>query len=264
MSELLTTVTHYHGCDRQVDWHGIGYEEGDAFSDHLKLKVAPRVRDDEGNKQFEAALRGVATTGFANDSLRVILDADEPETRDWAIGESLAEAHLSEAHGVTWPWNTERDKRNPAASLPGADLVGLKSDELGPLFAMGEVKCSSESATPPQVMSGRSGMVHQLDTIAGDLSILGKLLKWLFFRCNNTPHEEVYKQAAKRLLHSSNRSIALFGVLIRDTIPNERDLDNRGRALSGKLQAPTSCVLIALHLPFPIADLPTRCAGGAL
>ena len=263
MNAICTTVTHYQGTDQQVAWHGIEYPNAPEFEAHLTHKVAPRVRDDEGGQQFEATLRSVAITGFANDALRAILEAAEPESRDWAIGEALAEVHLSEAHGVTWPWNTERDKRNPAASLPGADLVGIMTDQQGPLLVMGEVKTSSEVAAPPQVMSGRSGMVHQLDTIASDLRILGTLLKWLHFRCRNTPHEPTYKQAVKRLLDSSNRAIALFGVLVRDTTPAERDLSARGRALSATLQAPTVCYLIALHVPFPIGDLPIRCAGGA-
>lgn len=257
------TVQHYQDQDRQVSWRGVGYSDGDGFKALMTGSVAARVRDDEGNSKFEAVLRGVASTGFAQDNLQAILDADKEETRDWAIGEALAEVHLSDEYGITWPWNTERDKRNPSASLQGADLVGLQSDSSGHLLALGEVKCSSEATSPPQVMSGRSGMVQQLDTIANDLSILGKLLKWIFFRCKDTEHEAAFTNAAQRFLQSGNRSIALFGVLVRDTSPNAQDLQNRGRALANRLQIPTTCVLTALHLPCSVADLPARCNGGA-
>ncbi len=263
MSSTPSITIHYEGTAQQVSWRGIGYADGDGFNSYLTQKVAVRVHDDEGRNQFEGALRGLASTGFANDSLRAILEADEPESRDWAIGEALAEVHLAETHGVTWPWHTERDKRNPSASLPGADLVGLISDSQGFLFALGEVKCSSEATYPPQVMNGRGGMVHQLDTIAGDLHILGQLLRWLYHRCVNTPHEPSYKQAAQRLLESSNRAVRLFGVLVRDTKPDHKDLSGRGKAIAKKIKTPTQCELSALHLPCRIADLPARCTGGA-
>lgn len=256
-------VVSYHGSDRQVVWRCVEYAADEALQVLLREKVAARVRDDAGNRDFEDALQSVASTGFAVGNLRAILEADEPESRDWAIGEALAEVHLAEEQNVIWPWNTERDKRNPMASLAGADLVGLKHDEDGPLFVMGEVKCSSEKAYPPQVMYGRSGMIHQIDTIVNDLSVLGKLLKWLFFRCQRTQHELTFKRAAQRFLESGNRAVALFGVLVRDTEPNAQDLLRRGQSLADSLHAPTTCMLTALHLPWPIESLPVHCTGGS-
>lgn len=256
-----TVRVHYEDRDRQVAWRGIAYAPDDGFRAFVTTRVTPRVRDDDGHQQYTAALRSVASTGFASDSLEAILAAEEPESRDWAIGEALAEVHLTDSHGVAWPWNTARDKRNPSASLPGADLVGFTADALGPVLALGEVKSSSEDASPPQVMSGRTGMTHQLDTLASDLRILGQLLQWLFFRCQQTPHEQVYRSAVERLLASGNRAVVLFGVLVRDTLPNERDLNGRGRALANLLQAPTACHLIALYLPCRIAELPGLCVG---
>ena len=55
-----------------------------------------------------------------------------PNTKDWEIGEALAECALQSdsEHDVSWPWNTVCDRRTPRASLPGADLVGfLREDE---------------------------------------------------------------------------------------------------------------------------------------
>jgi hypothetical protein len=256
-----TVCVHYEDRDRQVAWQGIGYAPEDGFRAFVTTHVAPRARDDAGHQQYTAALRSIASTGFDAASLEAILAAEEPESRDWAIGEALAEVHLTATHGISWPWNTARDKRNPTASLPGADLIGLATDAQGPLLALGEVKSSSEDANPPQVMSGRSGMVHQLDTLASDLRILGQLLQWLFFRCQQTPHESAYRLAMGRLFATGNRALVLFGVLVRDTPPNERDLDNRGRALADRLQAPTACHLIALYLPCRIAELPGLCSG---
>jgi len=191
-----------------------------------------------------------------------MLDAAPVEERGWAIGEALAEVHLSQEHGVEWPWNTERDKRTPMASLPGADLVGLTADDGGALLALGEVKCSSEAKNPPQVMHGRSGMTNQLDKLADDLGLLHTLLRWLFPRCKGTPHEPDFDHAVKRLLDSGNKAIVLFGILIRDTEPNPQDLSLRGYDLAGRLQEPTACCLKALYLPCSIINLSARMNEG--
>ncbi len=61
-------------------------------------------------------------------ALEEVLSAEVPETRDWAAGEALAEAVLEAHHDVVLPWNIERDKRNPFASLPGAGIVGFQRD----------------------------------------------------------------------------------------------------------------------------------------
>lgn len=254
----------YADEDRQVSWTGLQMNDGEDFTQFLTTEVSARVHDEEGSSNFEAHLRSLATTGFEQESLKALLEATPEEERDWAIGEALAEAHLALEHGIDWPWNSERDKRTPLASLPGADLVGLMSDEDGALLALGEVKCSSEAKFPPQVMYGRSGMPNQIDKLAEDLGLLSTLLRWLFPRCKGTAHESTFNHAMTRLLQSGNRAIALFGILIRDTEPNTQDLCSRGRHLASRLQAPTSCCLKALHLPCPINQLPARLNGGEL
>ncbi|WP_449257776.1 hypothetical protein [Chlorobium limicola] len=252
----------YASYDRQVSWVGVQLNDGDDFAQLLMTEVADRVHDAEGSSEFEAHLRSLATTGFEQKSLQALLEATPREERDWAIGEALAEVHLTHEHGINWPWNSERDKRTPLASLPGADLVGLMSDEDGSILVIGEVKCSSEAKNPPQVMYGRSGMTNQLDKLAEDLGLVNTLLRWLFPRCKSTALEPDFNYAMKRLLQSGNRAIALFGILIRDTTPNTQDLCSRGRHLANRLHAPTSCHLKALHLPCPINQLPARIKGG--
>ena len=155
----------------------------------------------------------------------------------------------------------ERDKRNPKASLPGADLVGFRIEGEDARLALGEVKCSSDENAPPGVMNGRGGMTHQIDNLAKDLKLLYQLLRWLLPRCKGTSHESAFNAAIKNFLQTENRSIRFFGVLIRDTEPNQFDLEARGRSLAESLQDPTKCALIAIYLPCAIADLPTRVSG---
>ena len=262
MTGIAFSSLCYEGAQGQVNWRGLQPEGDDAFDAFLCSEVEARLHDREGADDFEAHLRGLANTGFKRDSLGAILAAEVPEERDWAIGEAMAEAHLQQAHDVVWPWNMERDKRTPKASLPGADLVGFQVEGDVVRLALGEVKTSSDKNTPPNVMSGRSGMKHQLDELAHNLTLIGQLLKWLQPRCRGTAHEASFDSAVGLLLESGNRAVALFGVLIRDIQPDELDLSARAKTLAGSLQNPTRCQLIALYLPCTVADLPTRMSGG--
>src|SRR5690625_7937519 len=90
------------------------------------------------------------------------------ESPDWAAGEALAEVGLESHRDIDLTRNKERDKRNPFASLIGADIVGFQRDGDSYRLALGEVKCSSEANWPPQVMYGRSGMIHQLENLANE------------------------------------------------------------------------------------------------
>ncbi|VAW79096.1 hypothetical protein MNBD_GAMMA13-765 [hydrothermal vent metagenome] len=262
MTESGFATVSYEDHDRQVSWHGLSMANGDDFNEFLTNDVASRLHDEEGTTEFEAHLRSLANTGFARDSLNDILAADIPEERDWAVGEAMAEAYLGREHEITWPWNMEKDKRNPKASLPGADLVGFKINGDDVHLALGEVKTSTDGQTPPGVMSGRSGMTHQIDNLANKLSLIRQLLFWLLPRCKGTEHEASFNKAIGLFFESGNKAVALFGVLIRDTQPNELDLRRRGQTLSRSLQDPTTCQLIAIYLPCNITDLPVLVTGG--
>ena len=262
MTDPALATINYEDHDGQVSWRGVSMVDGDGFNMFMTNDVASRLHDEEGRTEFEAYLRGLANTGFARDSLDAILAAEVPEERDWAVGEAMAEAYLGREHGITWPWNMERDKRNPKASLPGADLVGFQIEGKGARLALGEVKSSTDANTPPGVMSGRSGMTHQIGNLANTLSLICQLLKWLLPRCKGTEHEVSFNVGVGLFLESGNKAISLFGVLIRDSQPNELDLQARGRILAGTLKKPTTCHLIAIYLPCAIADLPSRVTRG--
>lgn len=241
------------GC---VSWQGECASGGDDLDAFLEGPVAARLNDAEGHEEFTDHLRGLSLTGMGHAALEEVLAAEEPEIRDWAAGEALAEAVLEADFNVVLPWNNERDKRNPFASLPGADIVGFQSEGGSFRLALGEVKCSSEANAPPQVMKGRSGLTHQIDNLAHNLGTICQLLKWLLPRVKNTEHEAAFNVACTRYFNSGNRDLALFGILVRDQEAREADLQARGRQLAALLQTPTACSLIALYLPWPIAQLP--------
>lgn len=265
MGALMETLASlvYEDREKQVCWQGYNLSDNDALNSFITKDVAARLNDTEGTSEYKSFLRGLSLTGFGKSSLEAVLEADIPEERDWSAGEALAESWLNKKYEIIWPWNTGRDKRNPKASLPGADLIGFVVNGSESRLVLGEVKSSSEKKYPPQVMSGRSGHIgHQIDDLANNLVTINQLLKWLSPRCKNTDFETHYKASLTLYFNSGNKAVSLFGVLIRDTKANELDLKARGKALGCILSAPTSCHLLALHLPFKIAELPERVKGG--
>lgn len=260
---MLAYNITYSKNSGQVIWHGKDVDNLEEFNAFLSGQTRGRLFDEEQQTQYEADLRALATTEMASDTISRLL-ASEPAKEPWEVGEALAESLLEEERGVKFPWNTERDKRTPKASLPGADLVGLMEDGEEALLVLGEVKTSSDANNPPQVMTGKSGMIHQLDNLATDISIHNCLLKWLHPRCKNTDLWPLYEKAAKRYLASGGRAIKLVGMLMRDTAPNELDLKNRAKDLATKVAAPTKVELDAWYLPTPIEDWPSVVQGGAV
>ena len=253
----------YCGNNNCTSWYGVSLGEDDEYHKFMQKEVAERLYDESGHTDFSEHLRGLSLTGMGKENLEVVLNSGTKEERDWAIGEAIAEAFLIHKHGVIFPWNMERDKRNPRGSLPGADIVGFIHTGSGYKLAFGEVKTSSEDRYPPQVMSGRSGNLgYQIDDLVTNLSTIFQLLYWLHPRCKNTEFQEAYNASVTAYLNSGNKDVSIFGVLIRDTPPNQLDLQKRGNSLGEKVTTPTSCTLIAIHLPCKICDLPGIMQGG--
>lgn len=261
MSQALATLS-YQGEERQVRWQGHALTGGSAFGSFMQNDVAARLNDEEGTTEFESHLRSLSLTEFGSESLETVLSANSPEERDWAVGEAMAEAWLEKEHQVIWPWNMERDKRNANASLPGADLVGFVRNSSETRLVLGEVKASKQEQFPPNVLYGRSGMIHQIDKLAADLKVINTLLKWLLPRCKNTDYETYFNAAVTLYFNSGNKAVTFFGVLIRDTTPNENDLNGRGKTLGETITSPTTCTLLGLYLPCKIAQLPEMVKGG--
>ena len=122
----------------QVSWSGKCVENETEFKAFLTGPTRSRIFDEEQHTRYEADLRALTTTGMASDTITRLL-ASEPEKESWEIGEALAECLLEEERGVKFPWNSDRDKRTPKASLPGADLVGFIENGDEVVLVLGEV-----------------------------------------------------------------------------------------------------------------------------
>lgn len=99
-------------------------------------------------------------------------------------------------------------------------------------------------------------MTWQLEESAKRLDIQRTLLQWLHSRCGTEPYRSLYQQAVGRFLASQGKDLLIVGVLIRDTQPNEADLQSRGKVLAKALAVPTKVELFAWYLPVPISEWP--------
>ena len=211
MTEPDLLTINYEEQYRQVSWQGVSMKDGDAFNSFMSKDVSARLYDEEGKAEFETYFEDLADTGFARDSLEEILAAEISEKPSWAVGEAIAEAYLSRKYKITWPWNMERDKRHPNASLPGADLVGFIVEGGATRLVLGEVKSSTHSGTPPGVMNGRSGLMHQIDNLANDLSLVSQLLIWLYHAVKERTMKHYSRQRLDYFLSRETRLLRSLG-----------------------------------------------------
>lgn len=247
----------YQGHASHVSYKGKNISNPEDFKFFLNDVVYDRVIDAEHAEDFRRDLEELATTEMASDTLVRLLSSNDSHIKSWEIGEAFIECVLKDEYNIKWPWNSERDKRTPKASLPGADLIGFYRDGETTKFIFGEVKTSTEKKAPPKVMTGRHGIINQLERIYGTRSIRLSLIKWLHIRCKNTEMWPYFQEAVETYLNSKEKSVILYGALMRDIDPQEKDLINRANALSKIIDSSITTVkLNAWYCPCSIADWP--------
>ncbi len=258
-------IQQYNNSHHNVEWFGYRIDDDEEYQTFMKSNVRARLNDDDGQQIVENHLRPLVTTGFEANNLDTLLNARNQEERDWAVGESFSEAILEREFGAIFPWNTNRDSKNENASLPGADIIGLIKDEGQEKLLFGEVKTSIQEQYPPNVLYGRSGMAHQLETIGTNLARLLQLIEYLLFRCKDTIYEDDFNEAIKYLLGSdSHQGMYLVGILVRPNITaNEEDWQRRGTYLGDTFSGTvTKALLLAYYLPQSLADFASLAIGG--
>lgn len=252
MSLAFGTTQAYPTVGVAQCWRGVNIDNADEFDVFLRGPVWDRVNDVGFEAELANDLQALATTDMATKTLEALLNATIAPL-DWEIGEAMAECLLSDEVGAVWPWNENRDRKTPKASLPGADIVGFIGEGDDTVFLFGEVKTSSHGARPPSVMNGRSGLIHQIDTLAAAQSHHFTLIKWLKARCNTADLKTRFRTACKRYLNSGGKDFEIIGVLLRDTAAHQDDLRARGLKL-GAGPAQPRIRLDAWYTPRPIAD----------
>mgnify|MGYP005846811287 CR=1 FL=1 len=239
--------THYRIGTPPVTGAGIGVSP-EQLEEKLTGEVAALVLDDVGTESLGELLDGLAETEFARQNLDSLLtDSSEPEP--WRVGEALAEHHLSQHHGCLFPWPDGRDERKRGSSLPGADLVGFQCQGGCERFAFGEVKTSSEARYPPGAAYGRHGLKRQMEDLRDRREIRDGLVRYLGHRAHNAPWCSRFRAAVGTYL-SDTCNVRLFGLLVRDVPPGQKDLQARVNSLSDECPPTTVIEMIALYLPF--------------
>ena len=254
----------YYSTDGQVIWYGFQFEPGDKFKEFMRQDVRSRLEPEEVIRELEAHAQEQIALKFGKGSSSIPQFNQPLETQPWVIGEAIAEAYLQNNCKIKWPWNMRYDLRIPNASLPGADLVGFIEDKNRTKFVFGEVKTSGVQKKPPGVMQGSSGLIQQVIRLATEPDVQWCLVKWLSVRTKGTKYEKTFKLAFDSFIDTEFRSMSLFGMLIRDTSPDQADLNAGGMRLAKLLQSPTECQLVALHLPCAISEFSEHVYGDML
>ncbi|HFQ5279674.1 hypothetical protein ACEV9E_03785 [Vibrio parahaemolyticus] len=252
---MLAYTLEYDVSTPPVIAYGISYT-AHQLEQILSGPVKAILQDTTGQEELHGLLAGLVTTDFEHAELSEVL-AETNEMEDWLVGEAIAEAFVSEHGGCEYPWPTSRDLKNSNASPAGCDLTGLQlldDQELPYRFSFGEVKTSYSASSPPSVMTS---LGHQLFGLRDDKRVKSDLVKYLGRHSIGKPWQFKYQSAAKRYLQSNGTDIAVYGVLIRDTAPQETDIRGKASALAANCPASTNIELHALHIPVgDISNLP--------
>ncbi len=231
---------------------------------HLIHEVKNNLLDrEEWNNTLESLRTLRAETGF-DVSAELLADIqsfseEKIETQQFRIGEAFAEVILEQEFSCRFHWNENRDARNPKGNKTGADLVGFIEVNGQVLFLFGEVKTSSETANrPPQVMTTRYKSIEsQLRSLHDDIRKRRILISYLQNKARHYPSGHAFFEdfeAGKRAYYSGECRFHLFGVLIRDVSPDERDVSVSYNRLRTQILEPKGLKLLALYLPIQKKD----------
>lgn len=246
-----------------LTWLGLECKNSKEFHTFLNSKVLNRFNDVEFDREMIVdLLKSLELTEMGMENLEEAFNSIPKEKPVWAASEALTEAYLEGQEGVIFPWNMGRDLRNHNASLQGPDLVGIVGEGPDARFAFGEVKSSSQLQFPPNVTYD---LRLQLEKLINEPKTYGQLIKWLYPRVLKTPHRERFEYAATRFFNTGKNNFVLYGMLIRDTKAEPKDLSVMGNKLKNSLSPPTKCQLTALYLPWGLQELNSYIKGfGAL
>lgn len=215
--------------DEYIEYKGLSFN-GNSFEQYLTSRVKEKFEDAEWT---EALVTDAAKlTGFSVDNFIGIFENKE-KANSWRIGELVAECILEDEYCIRFYYNSSRDSKNLRSNLTGADLVGFCDIEEEVCFLFGEVKTSDEESTPPHVMYSKTGMIEQIENLYDSIEKRDSLVKWLFGKAHLIEGEFLNEctEALKTYIKSKKKKLGLVGVLVRDTKPNERDLQSRAKYL---------------------------------
>ena len=193
----------------------------------------------------------IRTTGFGTDGLAKIRSDPKP----WEVGESFSECLLEDHMGARLPYPSWQDLKNQNTSSTGADLVGYDYQNGSTVFLFGEVKTSAQTQSPPSVVNDLKRQLRDL----GSSKTSHELILWLGLKAKTQEDRQDYGQALKSYIKDMFK---IVGVLIRDTVPDKRDLEEAFTYLAGVLRPTINLEMLAVYLPVAINMIPKIMDGG--
>lgn len=249
-----------YDCNTKNNCGYFGYEFSEAYIKQLFSKrVRNKLIDALGTNFLLDEFQDISATGFVKDILVNIfsLENNFDEFPTWRIGEAFTECFLEDEYKVRFYYNSIRDARNPNSSLTGADLVSFIDIGSDTVFLFGEVKSSSDARSPPHVLYGRSGLVNQLKNLKNDERVRNNIVRYIGFKVANLPKGDEFRidfETALKVYLRNKKLVQLFGVLVRDTMSNEKDLKSRFQALDEELDEAMGLKLVALYVPIAMRE----------
>jgi len=231
----------------------LGYKFDEKYvKEHFSNEIKKRLVDYAGTKELVRSFDDIVETDFDRSVLEKIVQLDLEKIEIWKIGEAFSEFFLETAFQVRFWHNHLRDLKNPKASPTGADLVGFIDIEGNTLFVFGEVKTSEDERCPPQVVYGRTGLKNQISELKNNKTISNNLIRYLGFKVRDLPKTDPFYMDyhnALRIFIRNRYRIHLFGLLVRDTKCNSKDLESGYNNLKDTTHKDMIIKLIGLYIP---------------
>jgi len=265
---VVTTVKiSYQGQNTVGNCKYVGCTLEEAFiREHFPKEVRESITDKRGGEKLVEAFDSLATTAFARDALKDVLSSRTVEFSEWQIGEGLAELFLKIHYGVRFWHNYVRDLKNRNSSPSGADLLGFVNEGPNTLFVFGETKTSSDLSCPPNVVYGQTGLKKQITDLCTPGPTRKDLIQYLGFKVSDLPSDSPfrvdYEKALLAYVGSGNKRLRLFGLLVRDTTPNEKDVIALYEHHKDMIVSELSIIFVGLYVPIKMADWKRVVEGG--
>lgn len=205
------------------------------------LSILQTLQQDTGFQQSQMLLQDIQS-----------LRDESVDVQAFRVGEALAEVVLQQHFSCRFYWNELRDARNPKGNKTVADLVGFIEIGNEVLFLFGEVKTSSETQSPPQVMTNPTGIEQQLRDLYQDPKKRLILISYIQNKISLVGNEDFkadFNNAIKTYYHQNAGKYLLYGVLVRDTEVNENDIKPSYERLKEEILEPIGLKLLAIYVP---------------
>lgn len=244
-------VSSVYARDGIHPYDGLVLDETEDIS-LLADKLKNILTDVDTSKTLLENFETIGLTGFSPQQLGEIVDLSLPKGyfKKWRIGEALAQVLLEENYSCLVPFSKEANTTNHNTSNTGIDIIGITTDSDGTMLLLfAEVKTSSEKAYPPQIAHGSHvlSLTNQLKDIIKNKKKRNEHMRYLAKEFGSVhPLIDKFAEAARAYIHDDQ--YAVYGLLIRDTDPNEADLEKTSDSLISDTDCESqSAQLISLY-----------------